>query len=111
MSVLQSEALPVGALFHGGEHRWPDRFDAAAQPETREQAAARGDHRQMHPGAVAGLQHAAQLAQAVDQPELEAALGGPEFAGEEQRVLALQLRAAALADPGLEAVMNLGLQP
>jgi len=103
MPILQSETLPVGALLHGGEHRGPDRLDAAAEPEAREEAAARGDDRQMHLGTVAGLQLAAQFAQAVDQPRARGrALAVQKFAGEEQRVFALQLRAATLATQSLK---------
>src|SRR5947209_2494952 len=65
----------------------------------------------MHLGAVARLQHRAQLAQAVDQAELEHAAPRPELAGEKLALLALELAGAALAHPVLEAVVYLGLQP
>ena len=61
-------------------------------------------------GAVACLQHGPQLAQPVDQAHLQPALGRPEFAGEQRRIVALEPRAAALAHPVLEAVMDLDLQ-
>src|SRR5687767_15608737 len=58
-----SEPLPMRALLERGEHRGADRVDAAAQTEARQQPPARRDHRQVHLGAIAGLQHAAQFAQ------------------------------------------------
>src|SRR6187399_2390732 len=110
MAFLQSESLPMRAFLERGEHRGADRVDAAAEAEARQQPPPRRDHRQVHLGAIAGLQHAAQFTQAVDQPELQPALGGPELAGEQHRLLALELAAAPLAHPVLEAVMDLALQ-
>jgi len=100
----------MGALLEGGDHSRADRLDAAAETKARQQAAARRDHRQVHLGAVAGLQDGPELAQPVDQAHLEAALGGPEFTREQRRVGALQAGAAALAHPVLEAVVDLDLQ-
>src|SRR5512142_60215 len=104
----------MAALLEGGEQRGADRLDAtdaAAEAQALPQPAPRGDHRQAHLLAVARLQDGAQLAQAVDQAELEPALGRPELAGEEQGIVALEPAGAALAHPVLEAVVDLGLQP
>src|SRR6266851_5233010 len=111
--LLESETLPVQALFQGGERARSDAdaVDGAAESEARQQAAALRDHRQVHLGAVACLQGSAQLAQPVRQSELQAAPPGPEFTGEECRLVALEPSGAALAHPILEAVMDLGLQP
>src|SRR5690349_11785959 len=109
-SFLQSESLPVQPLLDGGERRGADAVDRRGETEAREQTAARPDHRQMHLGAVALLQDGAQLAQTVDQPQLQTSAAGPELAAEQRGVVALELAGAALAHPILEAVMDLGLQ-
>ena len=86
-------------------------IDAAAEAEARQQAAPRGDHRQVHLGAVARLQDGAQLAQAVDQARARGRAvpvqNSPVNSGASSP---LSLPAAALAHPVLEAVMDLGLQ-
>src|SRR5580698_8780930 len=112
MAFLQSEPLPMSAFLDGGEQRRAnglDASDAAAEAEALPEPAPRGDHRQAHLLAVARLQHGAQLTQAVDQAELQPVPGRPEFAGEQQRIVALELAGAALAHPALEAVVDLGL--
>src|SRR5581483_1801749 len=104
------KALPVQALLDGGDGRGPELFEAGAEAEPAEQAALGRDQRQVDLLAVALLQHGAQLAQRIDQAELEAAPAGPEFAREQSRFVGLQLAGAALAHTVLEAVMDLGLQ-
>src|SRR6266851_6235314 len=110
--LLESETLPVQALFQGGERARSDAdaVDGGAEAEARQQAAALRDHRQVHLGAIACLQGGAQLAQPIRQPKLQTAPPGPEFAGEERRLVVLEPSGAALAHPILEAVMDLGLQ-
>ena len=61
----------------------------------------------MHLGTEAHLQGAAQFAETVDQAVFEAASAGPEFAGEQHRLLAFEPAGAALAHPVLEAVVDL----
>src|SRR5258707_8516512 len=98
------------ALFERRQRGRTDTVQSHAEAETRQQAAARPDHRQMHLGAVARLQGGAHLAEPVDQSQFEATPAGPELAAEQQRVVALELAGTALAHPVLEAVMDLGLQ-
>src|SRR6476646_1273983 len=81
--LLESETLPVQALFDRRQRAGPETFDRGAEADARQQAAARGDHGQVDLGAIARLQGGAQLAQPIRQPEFQAAPSGPEFAGEE----------------------------
>src|SRR5690348_6714420 len=107
----------MGAFLEGGEQRRADRSNAtvdasnaAAEAQTLPQPPPRGDYRQAHLLAVSRLQDGAQLTQAVDQAKLQSAPRRPELAGEEQGIVTLELAAAALAHPVLEAVVDLGLQ-
>src|SRR4029077_3386949 len=105
--LLETETLPVQALFEGGQRARPKTLDGGAEADARQQAAARADHRQGGLGAVARLQGGAQLAQPVRQAEFQAAPSGPELAGEQRRLVAFQPPGAALAYPVLQAVLDL----
>src|SRR5258707_3988300 len=98
------------ALFERRQRGRTDTVQSNAEAETRQQPAARPDHRQMDLGAVARLQGGAHLAEPVDQAQLDAAPASPELAAEQERVLALELAGAPAAHPVLEAVVDLALQ-
>src|SRR5258708_2967829 len=101
---------PPTALRPRGTRRGPGRSEGSAVGGGggggggggREEGGGLGDHRQVHLGAIGCLQGGAQLAQPIRQPELQTAPPGPEFAGEECRLVVLEPSGAALAHPILE---------
>src|SRR5690606_34697156 len=108
----EPEAVPEEPLLDGGDEPvGPDPgvghairrrdAEAAAQP-----AAARLDHLEPHLVAEAVARHRAQIADAVDQAELERLAAGPERAAEQLLLGALEPLAAARAHQRLEALVD-----
>src|SRR5581483_3470097 len=106
----QPEAGPQLTRLQAGEQI--ARPVAVDQAQAAAPAAPLGRHRaQPHALAVARAQRLADLAQPVDQAELERAPAEPGLAAEQLGLVGLQLGAAARAHQRFEVLVDLGLQP